>query len=183
MKKLAALLIALNVVAMTAATYSSPRPADPYAADIALTGEYKPFSDNSTLKSGYKHNDSIVIPAKYDFTLDFSEGLAAVITGGKYGFIDKCGNMVIPAKYDIANYFSEGLAAVLTGGKWGFIDKSGNMVIPARYDDVLYLNGVNGFKNGKAKVELNGRELFIDRNGNEEADAAPATAPPDEGAK
>ena len=52
-------------------------------------------------------------------------------------------------------------------GKRGFIDKSGTIVIPSRYDNVLYNDGVYGFKNGKAKVELNGRELFIDRKGNE----------------
>ena len=139
----------------------SPRPTDPYAADIPLTNEYEQFYDSSTYKYGYKHNGRIVIPAKYDDAWEFSEGLACVKTGGKRGFIDKSGAMVIPAKYDVAGSFSEGLAKVQINGKWGFIDKSGNMVIPAKYE-------VTGsFSNGKAYVQLNGRWFYIDKNGNE----------------
>ena len=231
-----------NVTESTPATLTgslTAKPSDPYAADIALTKEYKPFEDSSTGKYGFKHNGTIVIPARYDAawyfreglarvkingkygfidksgtlviparyddawpfseglagveingkrgfidksgTLviparyndarDFSEGLALVKTGGKYGYIDKSGALVILAKYDDAWFFSEGLAAVKINGKYGFIDKSGTLVIPARYDDVLDNNGVNGFKNSKAKVQLNGPlyniTFYIDKNGNE----------------
>ena len=158
MKKLAALLIALNVVAMTAATYSSPRPADPYAADIALTKEYSRFQDSTTGKFGYKHNGRIVIPAKYYWTGSFSEGLASVYTG-KYGFIDKSGTLVIPAKYDNAWNFSEGLARVKTDGRCGFIDKSGALIIPAEYD------WAGKFSDGLAKVKTDGKYGFIDKSG------------------
>ena len=159
-----------NVTESTPATLSgslTAKPSDPYADDIALTKEYKPFEDPSTGKYGYKYNGTLVIPARYDYAGYFSEGLARVLINGKYGFIDKSGAMVIPAKYDVSWDFSEGLAWVLINGKHGFIDKSGNMVIPARYEDVIDNDGVYGFKNGKAKVELNGREFYIDKNGNE----------------
>ena len=169
---------------------------DPYAADIPLTKQYSLFRVSSTGKLGYKHNGSIVIPAKYDRAGNFSEGLAWVKTGGKYGYIDKSGAMVIPAKYDYALYFSEGLAQVKTDYKWGFIDKSGAMVIPAKYDAAGYFSeGLaavqtdykwgfvdksgtlvipakyddvwSSFSNGKAEVKLNGRRFCIDHNGNE----------------
>ena len=91
----------------------------------------------------------------------FSEGLAAVKLYGKWGFIDKSGNVVISFKYDYAYRFSEGLAAVKLDGKWGFIDKSGNEVIPCKYD------WSHDFSEGLAAVELDGKWGFIDKSGNE----------------
>ncbi len=44
----------------------------------------------------------------------FSEGLAPVVKGKKYGYIDEEGKTVIRAQYRQAKDFSEGLAAVLT---------------------------------------------------------------------
>ena len=157
-----------NVTESTPATLTgslTAKPSDPYADDIALTDKYERFLYSGNY--GYKHNGTIVIPARYDWAGLFHEGLAGVVINGKWGFIDKSGTLVIPARYDLAGDFSEGLAVVRTNGKYGFIDKSGNMVIPARYDDVLDPNGVYGFKNGKAKVKANGRYFNIDRNGNE----------------
>jgi tetratricopeptide (TPR) repeat protein len=60
---------------------------------------------------------------------------AAVEVNGKWGFVDKDGNMVIDAKYDGARSFSNGLAAVKISGKWGFIDINGDVVIEADYYD------------------------------------------------
>ena len=90
-----------------------------------------------------------------------------MVINGKWGFIDKSGTLVIPARYDDARSFHEGLAGVQINDKWVFIDKSGTLVIPVRYDYVFNNNGVFGFKNGKAMVELNGRKFYIDKNGNE----------------
>ena len=46
--------------------------------------------------------------------------------GGKWGFIDKDGNLVIPAKFDECRSFSEGYAIVKESGSVYFIDKKGN---------------------------------------------------------
>lgn len=43
----------------------------------------------------------------------------------------------------------------------GFINKEGQFVISPIYDLA------QSFSNGKAKVELDGREFYIDKNGNE----------------
>jgi hypothetical protein len=40
--------------------------------------------------------------------VEFKERLAAVKKDGKYGFVDKTGNVNIPFKFDNAGYFSEG---------------------------------------------------------------------------
>ena len=135
----------------------TPKPTDPYADDIALTKEYELFTDSSTGKYGFKHNGRVVIPAKYDDVMYFSEGLASVKINGKWGVIDKSGTIVIPAKYDDAGDFSEGLAVVKINGKWGFIDKSGTLVIPAKY---VY---AGSFNEGLARVKINGKWGFIDK--------------------
>jgi hypothetical protein len=67
-----------------------------------------------------------------------NDGYAAVKTNGKWGFVDKSGNMVIQSEYDNARSFSNGFAAVKVNGKWGFIDEDGNMVIEPQFEDAKY---------------------------------------------
>ena len=87
------------------------------------------FHDQTSKKYGYKdENGNIVIPAKYDDALDFSDGLALVKIKGKYGFIDKTDKLVIPAKYDDAWWFKNGKAKVTLNGREFYIDKNGNEV-------------------------------------------------------
>ena len=153
-----------NVTESTPATLTgslTAKPSDPYADDIALTDRYEQFLDYSTGDYGFKHNGTIVIPARYYRAGSFSEGLAWVEINGKYGFIDKTDTIVIPAKYDYATDFIEGLARVVIDGKYGFIDKTDTVVIPAKHDYAW------PFSSGKAQVWLYGRQFFIDRNGNE----------------
>jgi len=58
---------------------------------------------------------------------------------GKFGYVDKLGNVVVQPQFDRALEFSEGLGAVQVGGKWGkwgFIDETGRMVIQPRFHEV-----------------------------------------------
>lgn len=76
-------------------------------------------------------------------SVDFSEGLAAVVINNKIGFIDKNGNVKIPFQFEYSEFwfnynhhfgvFSEGVATMRKSGKWGYIDKNGNTVIPYMY--------------------------------------------------
>jgi hypothetical protein len=63
----------------------------------------------------------------------FSEGLAAVKLGDKWGYIDRRGRVVVSPRFDSANNFSEGLAVVEVNKKKGFIDRRGCWVIPPRF--------------------------------------------------
>jgi hypothetical protein len=74
----------------------------------------------------------------------FSEGLASVERGGKWGYIDRSGRYSIPATFDSAMPFCDGIAAVETfqeigrtsrgcraevyRGKHRMIDHAGNYV-------------------------------------------------------
>ncbi len=81
----------------------------------------------------------VVIQPQFDKARDFSDGLAAVFNGEKWGYIDKTGKVVIDFQYDIAGDFSEGVAAVATVVKgeygktpdtetWYLINKTGGIV-------------------------------------------------------
>jgi len=107
----------------------------------------------------------------------FSEGLAAIATQGKTGFIDTSGKLVIAAQYEDAGDFSEGLAAVQVKGelrwcppdasgsrqgspkRFGYIDTSGAMVIPPQFESA------GAFHDGWAPVSDCERRGSVDRNG------------------
>jgi len=103
----------------------------------------------------------------------FSEGLARYVHDKKLGFFDVTGAIVIKAVFEYALPVHEGLAAVgkncrttkdgehrhVLCQKWGFINRQGTLVIPYRFDEVV------NFQNGKAKVKLEGKWNYINKNG------------------
>lgn len=146
----------------------------------------RPFSEGLAAvrvkgKWGYiDHSGKFVIEPKFDAVgvldypgddpMDFSDGRAAVRTGGRngsVGFIDKTGNFVVPAKYASAWQFSEGVAAVQDGltGRWGFIDRDAKYLVKPRFMDAL------SFSDGLAPVTENEHGEpqgwgYIDKTGN-----------------
>lgn len=90
---------------------------------------------------------TLVIPAEFDLAQDFSEGLAAVMKEGLYGFINPSGEMVIEPQFQrkplpgpqpiraMADYqFQQGVAAVRHNNRWGYINRDGRWVILPRFD-------------------------------------------------
>lgn len=76
---------------------------------------------------GAEADDRVVIPAIYDSGFDFSEGLAAVQTGGKWHFIDLTGHVVIDCHtYDAVKPFRNGRCKVRQASKWYELDRNGN---------------------------------------------------------
>jgi len=85
----------------------------------------KAFEENGLY--GYKDKaGNIVIKPKYQYAMDFSDGLAAVKLNNRWGYIDIEGNLVIQLKYDDAWMFEDGLAVVGIDGYVGYIDAKGN---------------------------------------------------------
>lgn len=82
------------------------------------------------------------------------------IKGGKWGYIDRFGNLAIGTNFDNAQDFSEGLAAVQKGGKWGFINNKNDVVVPFEYEDFE-----ESFKEGKGKLIKNEEIYVFNRNG------------------
>lgn len=81
--------------------------------------------------------ENVIIPAIYDEVLPFSEGLATVRKGNKWGYINKNGEIVVPIIYKGAKSFAEGLAVVSSFGEYGYgyINKEGEVVIPFGFDN------------------------------------------------
>lgn len=74
---------------------------------------------------------------RFDYVKEFSEGLAPVRVGDKWGYVDKSGWMAISAQFDDAEPFADGLALVQIGSlgdrRFGYIDHQGSLVIPPRF--------------------------------------------------
>ena len=106
---------------------------------------------------------------KYDKLGSFSEGYAAVLKDGKWGYINIKGEEVISCQYSnpyeeyTSGAFHEELAAVQKDGKWGYINTKGEEVIPINLD-VQY---ANCFSDGLAVI-INDYNNFsvIDTKGN-----------------
>lgn len=99
--------------------------------------------------------------------MDFHEGLTVIKKNGKYGYIDKSGEIKIPLKFTFAESFSEGLAFVKYNGKYGFINKNGNVVFNTNYQQVDYY-----FDNGVTRVSKSYDNYhYIDKTGRELTDS------------
>ena len=93
---------------------------------------------------------------------------------GKYGFINKKGELVIPCKYDRACYFSEGVCPVtLKDGKnelgydrykWGCINTQGDIIIPIIYDNFASIFAPC-FENGYIEAVKDGKGTLLGANG------------------
>ena len=115
-------------------------------------------------RNAYINRDGIiVIEHKFDYDADFHENLAAIRVGnafnGKWGFMDKSGNVVIEPQFSCPESlggprFSEGLAvAGVKLYQYGYIDKTGKYVIPPIF------RIAENFHEGIARVETFPKEL------------------------
>jgi len=104
----------------------------------------------------------IIIKPQYLDANPFSEGLAAISNGKKYGFINLGGDTVIPFLYDeIFDGFNNGLCDVTIGDSSGYIDKTGKVIIPIKYR-ICY-----PFMSAYAQVHtFKGEVLLVDKRGN-----------------
>lgn len=118
--------------------------------------DYVPTKEGS--KWGYKQLGKWVIKPRFDSAGPFSEGLACVKLLGKWGYINKSGELKIPFKYENALPFSEGLAPVMLLKRWGYINDTDELVIPFKYVKA------KSFENSLAVVSDGNIEGFINKD-------------------
>ncbi|MCL2814441.1 MAG: WG repeat-containing protein [Oscillospiraceae bacterium] len=106
---------------------------------------------------------------EYDFLSPIDEGLFIAEISGKYGIINKAGEVVAPAVYDEIGYYIEdrnpfyvknGFIRVVKDYKHGLIDTSGKIIFPLIYDYI------GEFHEEMARIGLEGKWGYIDINGN-----------------
>lgn len=77
------------------------------------------------------------IPLRYEAAKPFRNGLAAVRIDGRWGYIDRSGDLVIqPAYADAAPFYGE-FAEVLVDGAAGVIDRRGRMVLRPQFKRIV----------------------------------------------
>lgn len=110
-------------------------------------------------KYGYvsSRTGELIVPFNYTDTRKPTNGLFWVKKNGKWGCIDKTGQLRIPHLYDEATGFTaEDRSAVAIQGKFGHIDKSGKVRTPLTYDFASY------YQHGLSMVRMKDKYGFID---------------------
>jgi uncharacterized protein (TIGR02145 family) len=94
--------------------------------------------------------------SKYDFVSDYTEGLARVRKGDKWGFIDANNRETIPLIYDDVTVFSNDKASVKFYGRWLEIDKNG-------YEIKNVVNSNQSISDNNARqVATSGQTIFYE---------------------
>ncbi|MEX1003244.1 MAG: WG repeat-containing protein [Crocinitomicaceae bacterium] len=110
----------------------------------AFKNEYPDYPYQAKLQKEYSRADKVFYPFK---------------ANGKWGFIDRTGEVLVDAKFEAVEAFEEGLAVVKSGGQYGYLNKLGEVVIATKFDDAL------PFQEGRAVIDVGGLLGMIDRNG------------------
>lgn len=105
-----------------------------------------------------KQGEWIIAPEHEDICWSADYNIATV--GGEHGWAlyDSLGHRISPY-YDYLGDCQEHRLTACRDNRWGFIDTHGCEVVALLYDDAF------GYKNGRARVVLNGRPLEIDLDG------------------
>lgn len=104
-----------------------------------------------------------LIPAKYNQTSFYYDGLFVVETGGKWGAVDRNDKTIIPFEYESLGAVDEaGMIMATKGSLGGFIDKTGKVIIPLTFYNLF------PFQENFAKFLDKTLEKYgvIDRKGN-----------------
>ncbi len=100
-----------------------------------------------------------MVPLSYAGFGEFSEGLAPVLVGRKWGYVDHGGNFTIEPDLRWAHKFREGLALVKINSRRSFIDHEGEVVLQVPF-------AAGSFIDGMARVAKQNLSGWIDRDGN-----------------
>lgn len=88
-----------------------------------------------------------------------SEGFVGIKKDGRYGFVNKKGDLRIANRYDSIGEFHEGLAPIKLIGRWGFVNTRDHIAINPNYDHAI------NFQDGLAVVSRNKKYGVINFEG------------------
>lgn len=102
-------------------------------------------------------NNHLVIPPKFDYAYDFHNGLAKVQINGKWGYINRKGQLITPL-FDQITDFKDGLAIAKNNGKYALVNRQGKVI--SKWYDKIY-----PFHDGLARVKIGDKYTFITQEG------------------
>ncbi|MFT3677602.1 MAG: WG repeat-containing protein [Chitinophagaceae bacterium] len=126
--------------------YAEARDFDQGVAIVVLKGSYFLIDQSDNRKS-----------AEYGYINDFSEGMAMVLSGIHYGYINKTGKEIILSQYSRAESFKDGKAKVASDEAEFYVDKTGKQILlqPERINYILYKDSYSyGFKDASGKIVI-----------------------------
>jgi len=99
------------------------------ATDFSEGNAFAKPNDGTNLFGIIDKSGSFIHRGTFDEATEYSESVAAVRLGEKWGYVDHAGSWAIPPKFARAEPFWHGLARVaFSAGRWGYIDKNGSVV-------------------------------------------------------
>ncbi|MCL6459858.1 MAG: WG repeat-containing protein [Gorillibacterium sp.] len=146
------------------------------APEFESAEDFQPIGLAIVNKNGHSglinSSGQVIVPAKYDTILPFSDGLAIVITDQGFQVINQLGALITRRSYSYISPYQEGRAlfsVVDAAGQssYGYLDAQGDEVIPARF-----LQG-SDFQNGKALVQIAEKQFALIGRGGERLVAYP----------
>ncbi len=100
--------------------------------------------------------------ASFDEKRDYCEGMAAVRSDNRWGFVDKAGSVVVQPQFAWVSDYSEGFAAVCDDSTYqGYIDKEGHYLVRPKY------GFAKPFKHGLGEVKRDMKYGIVDKTGTE----------------
>ena len=143
---------------------------DNKSAQIVKPDEFKPLKskgknlykfEDGFYKGYYDENLNVKIKPKFKVASEFTDGVAVVSEGDKYGVIDSNGETIFDYKYDSIDNFNDGYAIAKRDDDYYVLDINGNEnKINA---DIDYCEG---FNEGRAIFTKDNKKGVIDNEGN-----------------
>lgn len=143
---------------------------DKKSVQVVKPDEFKPLKpkgknlykfEDGFYKGYYDENLNVKIKPKFKVASEFTDGVAVVSEGDKYGVIDSNGETVFDFKYDSINDFNEGYAIAKRDGSYYVLDINGN---ENKIDTGI--DYCEGFSEGRAIFTKDNKKGVIDNEGN-----------------
>jgi hypothetical protein len=106
----------------TGAVFIAPESLAPELAERFFPDLVQPVKVEEKWGFAHKISGTVVIAPAYDEVREFSEGMAPVRLGAKWGYITRQGVLKISADFDEASPFIGGKATITLDGKRGTVD-------------------------------------------------------------
>jgi len=128
----------------------------------SIPGDYKQVFDvkesisivsgikNDSLLYGFIRNDGTeVLPPRYEFIDNFTEGAAVFVQNGMAGMLSSNGEVLVPARYDELFRFDQSHYLFQQNGLQGLVNLEGNQILSADYRAIgLFHEGLCGVQKG-----------------------------------
>jgi hypothetical protein len=127
-----------------------PHPVDEYSI-ARYSGKY------GLIESGR----NFIVAPQFSTISEFNKELIAIVSiDGKFGLINRKGEIILPLEYEEVIPIAYGFFNIKKNGKTGFTNKKGKVVLPPTYENIFYFTD-----DQFAKAQKEGREGIIDTTG------------------